>query len=118
MAASQSYYTKKAAPNNLTKPTYKTLPCLPAPQYAHTVDIPKTHTPPLPPLYKYLNLLVAYAAPSVLSAPINKQIAIPFGPSFLTSPPASPASSGLFPGSSTEKTISEMKVPTNCGSVV
>ncbi|KAH9860163.1 hypothetical protein IAQ61_011947 [Plenodomus lingam] len=66
------------------------------------------------------NLLVAATATQAEQAPINKQTAIAFGPSFraAVSATAPSLSSGLLPGSRIEKTIQLMAVPTNCGSVV
>lgn len=69
---------------------------------------------------KLLNLLVTNAETIVLSAPMKRQTEIAFGPVgaaggvTLSSAP----NSRLLPGSSRAKTIMEMKVPTNCGSVL
>jgi hypothetical protein len=62
---------------------------------------------------------VANAARHAQHAPIKRQTAMAFGPSvaWCCSGGAS-ESSGLLPGSSTEKTTHDIPVPTNCGSVV
>jgi hypothetical protein len=65
------------------------------------------------------NLLVATAARHAEQAPINRQTAIPFGPSVLwCSSDGASLNSGLFPGSSIENTTQEIPVPMNCGNVV
>jgi len=65
------------------------------------------------------NRTVVKAATTAQHAPMNKQTLIAFTPSVLwCSSSGASLSSGLFPGSSNEKTTNDIPVPTNWGSVV